>query len=89
MKQLRFAAVVSGLLLLCSLTHPAAAQTTAPAAPNGDGFITLHNDFYQTDDTGARILTRSGCLCQFDGVFYWYGATRAASVNSIATPPPI
>ena len=21
----------------------------------------------------ARILTRSGCLCQFEGVFYWYG----------------
>jgi hypothetical protein len=61
---------VAALGLICSLS---AAQSGAPATRPADGFVTLHNDFYQTDDTGARILTRSGCLCQFDGVFYWYG----------------
>src|SRR4029079_12109256 len=36
-------------------------------------FETIHNDFYWVDQNGARILTRSGCLCQFNGTFYWYG----------------
>jgi len=33
----------------------------------------IHNDFYWTDQNGARILTRSGCLCKFGDTFYWYG----------------
>jgi hypothetical protein len=37
---------------------------------------TLHNDFYWLDQNGQRILTRSGCLCKFDGVYYWYGGTQ-------------
>jgi hypothetical protein len=41
------------------------------AAP--DRFITVHNDFYWIDQNGARILTRSGCMCEFNGIFYWYG----------------
>ncbi len=34
---------------------------------------TIHNDFYWVDQNGSRILTRSGCLCKFNGIFYWYG----------------
>ena len=47
----------------------------APAAveSNPNQFETIHNDFYWVDQNGARILTRSGCLRQFNGVFYWYG----------------
>ncbi len=37
------------------------------------GFQTIHNDFYWLDSSGQRILTRSGCLRQFNGIFYWYG----------------
>ena len=40
------------------------------------GFQTIHNDFYWVDDKGARIQTRSGCLRQFNGKFYWYGGTN-------------
>jgi len=35
--------------------------------------VTIHNDFFWYDDTGAPILTRAGCLRKFGGVFYWYG----------------
>ena len=54
-----------------------------PAAPDSDGatarpesrekFQTIHNDFYWVDQNGARILTRSGCLCRFGDIYYWYG----------------
>src|SRR5262249_55474284 len=27
-------------------------------------------------DRGQRIQTRSGCLCQFNALFYWYGGTN-------------
>ncbi|MGN6366957.1 MAG: family 43 glycosylhydrolase [Phycisphaerae bacterium] len=34
---------------------------------------TIHNDFYWRDESGARILTRSGCLREFGGTYYWSG----------------
>jgi hypothetical protein len=49
------------------------ANAALAAGPGSDGFVTIHNDSYWTDQAGARILTRSGALCQFNGVFYWYG----------------
>src|SRR6516225_6109154 len=52
---------------------PSAPESTTGADKSPDRFITIHNDFYWVDQNGARILTRSGCLCQFNGVFYWYG----------------
>lgn len=48
--------------------HSAAAASRSPA-----DYETIHNDFFCVDQNGARILTRSGCLCQFNNVFYWYG----------------
>ncbi len=56
---------------------PAPASTPSPtpaaaAQPNAD-YVTFHNDFYWVDQNGQRILTRSGCLREFNGVFYWYG----------------
>jgi hypothetical protein len=54
-----------------SATTPAA-QPDTTAQPSGN-YITIHNDFYWVDQNGQRILTRSGCLRQFNGVFYWYG----------------
>jgi hypothetical protein len=61
------------------LSNPVGAQVappspaTTPAAAPATGFVTIHNDFYWVDQDGQRILTRSGCLRQFNGVFYWYG----------------
>ncbi len=37
---------------------------------------TIHNDFYWLDQNGDRILTRSGCLCKFGDLYYWYGGTQ-------------
>ncbi len=36
-------------------------------------WLTIHNDFYQYDQNGNSIQTRSGCLQKFNGVYYWYG----------------
>jgi len=54
-----------------SITH--AQDTPAAASTLADKYVTIHNDFYWVDENGARILTRSGCLCQFRDTFYWYG----------------
>ncbi|HVX84035.1 MAG TPA: discoidin domain-containing protein [Phycisphaerae bacterium] len=63
------------LLLAAACLLPAAAHAADPAptpAPASQ-WITIHNDFYWTDTDGNRILTRSGCLRQFNGTWYWYG----------------
>ena len=41
-----------------------------------DSWVTIHNDFAWLDRDGQRILTRSGCLCMFNGVWYWYGGNQ-------------
>jgi len=58
---------------IVSAADGAASPSTPPAAAPQDGYQTIHNDFYSVDQAGARILTRSGCLRLFNGVFYWYG----------------
>jgi hypothetical protein len=63
------AAVVSGW---SEGTARGAGDPAEGASPAG-GWVTIHNDFYWTDNTGARILTRSGCLAKFGDTFYWYG----------------
>ena len=78
-----FAGVV--LLLSSCVDKPAAPPppATTPAAPLAADYQTIHNDFYWVDQNGQRILTRSGCLRQFNGVFYWYGGNpREASLVS-------
>jgi hypothetical protein len=56
---------------MSAATGHADASATSAGVPNQ--FETIHNDFYWVDQNGARILTRSGCLRQFNGIFYWYG----------------
>jgi hypothetical protein len=67
----------TGIMLLLSNCKDAPVAASSPAttsaAPSATGFVTIHNDFYWVDQNGQRILTRSGCLRQFNGVFYWYG----------------
>jgi hypothetical protein len=62
------AAMVGSLALGAYGANGSVASATQPST-----WVTFHNDFYWTDTDGARILTRSGCLRQFNGVFYWYG----------------
>jgi hypothetical protein len=54
-------------------SSPASSTRPQTLAVQPDKYVTIHNDFYWTDDRGERILTRSGCLRQFNGTFYWYG----------------
>lgn len=72
------ATLLLGMSFLIGCKSPAArnADDAGAGATAGDSsakFVTIHNDFYWVDQNGSRILTRSGCLCQFNGVFYWYG----------------
>jgi len=62
-----------GITLLASRNLDAQDTPASPAPQPPTGWRTIHNDFYWVDQNGARILTRSGCLCRFNGVFYWYG----------------
>jgi hypothetical protein len=76
-RRLFYRFLFQGVVLL--LTNTVGAQVaptppaTTPATPAATGFQTIHNDFYWLDQNGQRILTRSGCLCQFNGAYYWYG----------------
>ena len=58
-----------------TLSDPSASPATAAAPLSPAAYQTIHNDFFWYDQTGARIHTRSGCLCQFNGSYYWYGGT--------------
>ena len=57
----------------------AAGGTTATGGNGGDGgapatgWVTIHNDFFWYDETGAAIETRAGCLRKFGDTYYWYG----------------
>jgi len=64
-----FAVIV--LLLSSCMNKPAAPPPPAP--PPVADYQTIHNDFYWVDQNGQRILTRSGCLREFNGAYYWYG----------------
>ena len=55
----------------------AAGGTSAGSTGTGGaataGWVTIHNDFFWYDDTGAAIETRAGCLRKFGDTYYWYG----------------
>ncbi|MBC7783915.1 MAG: family 43 glycosylhydrolase [Burkholderiales bacterium] len=61
----------AAILIVLSVGQPTA--WGADEASAASQWRTIHNDFYWTDQNGARILTRSGCLAQFNGTYYWYG----------------
>ncbi|HTB63473.1 MAG TPA: family 43 glycosylhydrolase [Opitutales bacterium] len=63
--------LLSGNIANAQVAQPSPAPT--PVTQPSSDFVTFHNDFYWLDQNGQRILTRSGCLRQFNGVFYWYG----------------
>ena len=45
----------------------------ANGGASATGWVTIHNDFFWYDDTGAAIETRAGCLRKFGDTYYWYG----------------
>jgi hypothetical protein len=47
------------------------AATTSQAA-----WTTIHNDFFQIDQNGNPVYTRSGCLRKFSNTYYWYGSAN-------------
>jgi hypothetical protein len=47
--------------------------STATGGAAATGWVTIHNDFFWYDDTGAAIETRAGCLRKFGDTYYWYG----------------
>jgi hypothetical protein len=61
------------LLLALAVSFVTAAARAADAPPAAPAWVPIHNDFYWTDTDGNRILTRSGCVCNFNGTWYWYG----------------
>ncbi len=58
------------LLASCNIADPAKPSVSSTA---NAGYVTIHNDFYWLDTAGNRILTRSGCLRNFNNTWYWYG----------------
>jgi hypothetical protein len=63
--------VLRKVMVLISLSILSGMVPAAQAA-----WQTIHNDFYWYDQDGNSIQTRSGCLCKFSGVYYWYGGTN-------------
>jgi hypothetical protein len=51
----------------------ASGGSTATGGSPTTGWVTIHNDFFWYDDTGAAIETRAGCLRKFGDTYYWYG----------------
>jgi hypothetical protein len=37
-------------------------------------WTTIHNDFFNIDQNGDPVHTRSGCLRKFGDTYYWYGS---------------
>lgn len=68
-----FSLVMSSLFFAAGCSSIDSLRTGAQSSAAAPKYVTIHNDFYWTDTTGQRILTRSGCLCQFNGIYYWYG----------------
>ena len=56
------------------------AASTSQAA-----WSTIHNDFFQIDQTGDSVHTRSGCLRKFNNTYYWYGSANGFSNQTCYT----
>ena len=69
---------VGGLLLVVVLffNFQLAGQEKERGGVGQVGEVTIRNDFYEVDQNGQHVSTRSGCLRQFNGLYYWYGGTN-------------
>lgn len=64
------------VLLLCLRSAAQDNSGGNQATSAQSGYVTIRNDFYEVDQNGQRVATRSGCLRQFNGLYYWYGGTN-------------
>ncbi len=55
----------------------AAAVLFGLAMPALAAWATIHNDFFQIDQNGNPVGTRSGCLRKFGNTYYWYGSANS------------
>jgi hypothetical protein len=68
------------ILSMCRFLFLLPAILTIPATSQAK-WLTIHNDFFQYDDKGQRIQTRSGCLIKFEDTYYWYGCKHMEFTN--------
>ena len=54
-------------------TTTATGGSLADGGAAATGWVTIHNDFFWYDQSGAQIETRAGCLRKFGDTYYWYG----------------
>jgi len=66
------------VLLLC------AAAMTSQAK-----WLSIHNDFIMYDLDGNSIQVRSGCLCKFGDLYYWYGCGGGMSIQTCYSSPDL
>ncbi len=50
---------------------------------------TIHNDFFQIDQNGDSVHTRSGCIRNFNGTYYWYGSANNFSSQMVYSSPDL
>ena len=63
--------------------------TTATGGAGTLGWVTIHNDFFIYDTTGALLQVRSGALDKYNGLFYWYGSPPPATDQVAYTSPDL
>src|SRR5512133_2365366 len=64
------------ILSMCRFLFLLPAILTIPATSQAK-WLTIHNDFFQYDQNGKKVETRSGCLTKFGDIYYWYGCDAA------------
>ena len=50
---------------------------------------TIHNDFFQIDQNGDPVHTRSGCLRKFNDTYYWYGSAGGFTDQTCYSSPDL
>ena len=52
-------------------------------------WLSIHNDFTMYDLDGNSIQVRSGCLCKFGDLYYWYGCGGGMSIQTCYSSPDL
>ena len=52
-------------------------------------WLAIHNDFEMYDTDGNAIQVRSGCLCKFGDLYYWYGCSGGMANQTCYSSPDL
>jgi len=52
-------------------------------------WLPIHNDFEMYDTDGNAIQVRSGCLCKFGDLYYWYGCSGGQANQTCYSSPDL